>query len=384
MRTIAVITGGRADFGIYRPLLRAILAHPALRLRLWVTGMHLAPEFGLTVGEIEREGFAIDARLPILEGADTPAATATAMGRALEGFGRLYAQDRPDLLVALGDRFEMAAAVLAAVPFGLPIAHIAGGSVTLGAMDDVFRHMITKAAHLHFAETDAHARRIVQMGEAPDRVTVTGALGLDNLRLLPRLSPAELERRWAIPIAPPPLLVTLHPETRAEPQAANLADAVLPALAAAGRPTIFTAPNADHGGRALLERLQAHVAATPTAQLVPSLGTQGYFSLMAHAAAMVGNSSSGLVEAPSLKLPVVNVGSRQQGRLRAANVIDVEARPDAVAAGLRRALDPAFRRALAALVNPYGDGHAAERMVRVLAETPLEDNLVRKEFHDLP
>jgi len=384
-RRIAVVTTTRADFGIYRPLLKRLAGDAGVTLQVIAGGMHLRAEFGMTIEEIGEAGFAVAARVDLLTGDDSPAGVAEAMARATRGFAEAYAALAPDIVVILGDRFEMHAAAVAAQPLRIPLAHLHGGELTLGALDDSFRHSMTKLAHLHFVATETFRRRVLQMGEEPWRVVVCGALGLDNLTDTPALAAAELEARIGLPLTPAPLLVTFHPETRDAMPVAEQAGALLEALDAAGLPVVFTAPNADAGGREIRRLIETYVAAHPAARLVDSLGTPGYFALMGKAAAMVGNSSSGIIEAASFGLPVVNIGERQQGRPRAANVIDVPRQADAILAGIRKATSKAFRASLAGLRNPYAvDRPAGEIIHRALTSVPLGDVLVKKGFVDLP
>jgi len=384
-RRIAVVTTTRADFGIYRPLLKRLAGDAGITLQLIAGGMHLRPEFGMTIREIEEAGFAVAARVDCLAGDDSPIGIAEAMARATRGFAEAYAALAPDIAVILGDRFEMHAAAVAAQPLRLPLAHLHGGELTLGAQDDSWRHSMTKLAHLHFVATEAFRRRVLQMGEEPWRVVVCGALGLDNLTDTPPLPPAELEARIGLPLTPAPLLVTFHPETRDAAPAAEQAEALLKALGDAGLPVVFTAPNADAGGRDIRRLIETYVAAHAAARLVDNLGTPGNFALMGKAAAMVGNSSSGIIEAASFGLPVVNIGDRQQGRPRAANVIDVPRQADAILAGIRRATSGTFRATLAGLGNPYAAEHPAGEIIhRALTSVPLGDVLVKKGFVDLP
>lgn len=385
IRRIAVVTTTRADFGIYRPLLRRLADDAGVVLCVIAGGMHLRPEFGMTVDEILDAGLAVAARVDLLSGDDSPAGVADAMARATRGFAEAYAALAPDIVVVLGDRFEMHAAAVAAQPLRIPLAHLHGGELTLGALDDSFRHSMTKLSHLHFVAAEEFRRRILQMGEEPWRVVTCGALGLDNLVDTPPLAAAELERRIGLPLKPAPLLVTVHPETRNPAPAGEQAAPVLDALERAGFPIVFTAPNADAGGQEIRRRMEGYVAAHPDARLVDSLGTPAYFALMGKAAAMVGNSSSGIIEAASFALPVVNVGDRQRGRPRAANVIDVPRRSDAILAAIRRATSEAFRASLADLRNPYaGDRPAAEIIHRALTSVPLDETLLDKGFVDLP
>ena len=382
MRTIAVVTVGRSDFGIYLPVLRRIAADKSLKLRLIVAGMHLSPAFGETVKAIEAAGFEAADRVDMLLASDSPEAIAKSMGLGTIGFAQAYSRNKPDLLLVLGDRFEMHAAVVAAVPFKIPVAHIHGGELTFGAMDDSFRHSITKMSHLHFVSTDVYARRIEKMGEEPWRVTVSGAPGLDNLRNLRRLDRASFARRFGIRLPKNFLLVTYHPVTLENEDPARRFRTLLSALESAGQAALFTMANADTGGHAINQMIRDHVATHRSAQFVNNLGTQGYFSAMALATAMVGNSSSGIIEAASFKLPVVNIGNRQAGRVRGANVIDTGSSAPEILRGIRQACSPAFRRSLSNLVNPYGDGRAAERIVNRLKTQDLRGNLIVKTFYE--
>ena len=380
MKKIAVVTVGRSDYGILQPVLARIVATPGLQLQLIVAGAHFVEKFGNTVTAIERDGYPIAARVPLPEDSDTPLATAKAMGLATAAFAEAYAQLQPDILLLLGDRFEMHAAAVAAVPFALPIAHIHGGELTLGAIDDAFRHSITKLSHLHFVSTESYARRVMQMGEEPWRVTVSGAPALDHLRGMQLAPLAEFATRHQLPLTEPPLLVTFHPVTLgAEP-----IEELLAALATTDRPILFTLPNADHGHQAIIRQIHDFTATHPRAHAVANLGTRDYFSAMAFAAAMVGNSSSGIIEAASFELPVVNIGRRQEGRTRARNVIDVGCSREEITYGLARALAPIFRESLSGLVNPFGSGEAATIIVERLQSLALDSRLLFKHFQDQP
>jgi UDP-hydrolysing UDP-N-acetyl-D-glucosamine 2-epimerase len=284
----------------------------------------------------------------------------------------------------MGDRFEMHAAALAALPFKIPVAHVHGGELTEGAIDDALRHSITKLSHLHFVSTDVYARRVIQLGEEPWRVVVSGAPSLDHLRSLTLLTRVELEAQVGCSLEPAPLLVTYHPVTLEYEQTEWQVTQLLAALEAARRPLIFTLPSADTYARVIIRLVRAFVARQPQAHLVSNLGTRGYFSMMAYALAMVGNSSSGIIEAPSLGLPVVNIGTRQQGRIRAANVLDVGNSREEILRGIAAATMPAFRERLRGLVNPYGQGRAADIIVARLKETPRDERLLRKRFADAP
>lgn len=384
MRTIGVVTGARSDWGIYLPIVQRIQGEPGLALQVIATGMHLSPAYGDTAREIEADGFEIADRVDMLLSANTPEAIAASIGLGTIGFAPVLSRLRPDLLLVLGDRFEMLPAALAALPLGLPLAHIHGGESTEGLIDESIRHSLTKLSHLHFASTELYARRIVQMGEEPWRVTVSGAPSLDKLRDIDRLPRDEVERRVGLSLAEPTVVVTYHPVTLEHGRVEERVDAFLEALAGLDVQIVFTYPNADTNAQAVLARVERFVAAQPAATLVTSLGSVAYFSLLRYVAAMAGNSSSGIIEAASFGLPVVNVGMRQQGRLRARNVVDTGDTAAEIADGLRRALDPGFRASLAGLVNPYGDGGAAERIVARLRDVELGPGLLVKKFHDLP
>ena len=380
-KRIGVVTVSRSDYGHLRPVLEALRRAPDLELLLLVAGMHLASEFGLTVRDIEADGFPISARVEMLGGGDTPEAVAAATGRGVAGFGEAFARLRPDVVVALGDRFEMLAAAVAALPFALPVAHIHGGEVSEGAMDNQIRHAITKLAHLHFASAEPHARRIAAMGEEPWRIHTVGAPGLDRLPTTEPLPRAALARELGLPEAGPWLLVTFHPVSLEYRDTAAHIDALLAALEKTDGFIVITYPNADTAGRLIIERIEEFAGRHPRrCRLAKSLGERLYLSLLRHADLMIGNSSSGLIEAPSFGLPVVNVGSRQRGRLRGANVIDVEPSREDILRGIEAAQALPFRVRARAAANPYGDGHAAPRIVEILRSVPIDVRLVQKRF----
>lgn len=383
MRTIGVITSGRADYGIYLPILRELDKSPTLELKLLVTGMHLCAEFGSTVEKIKEDGFEISERIESLIGSDSPAAISSSMAQGIQGFARAYQRQHYDILVVLGDRFEMHAAALAALPFNIPIAHIHGGELTQGAIDDSLRHSLTKLSHLHFVTTEEYRQRVIQLGEAPWRVSLSGAPSLDNLQHTSLLCRKEFQNRFGLRCAAGTLLVTYHPVTLEYQHTEQQIDQLLAALQACGQPLLFTMANADTHGRIINTKIEQFVAAHLQAERINNLGTQGYFSAMALAAAMVGNSSSGIIEAASFQLPVVNIGIRQQGRACGTNVIHTGNRTADILAGIGKALSPEFRKSLAGLSNPYGQGQAAKLIVEKLTNTPLDDKLLQKQFYDL-
>jgi UDP-hydrolysing UDP-N-acetyl-D-glucosamine 2-epimerase len=383
MRTIGVVTGARSDYGGLLPILKRIVADSELKLLLFITGMHLSPEFGLTVRVIEADGFDVSERVDMLVASDTEQAISKSIGLGVIGFSQAYSRTRPDLLLVMGDRFETLAAVVAALPYTIPVAHISGGEITEGVFDDVIRHSITKMSHLHFVALNEYRDRIIQMGEEPWRVTVTGEPGLDNLKEISFLAPIELEKIVGLPLNSAPLLVTLHPVTLDPGETLRSIAALLAALEELAMPVIFTYPNADTGGRIIIERIEHFVQTHPSARVVVSLGAQGYFSLMNCSAAMLGNSSSGILEAASFDLPVVDIGDRQRGRIRGPNVVHAEPDRESVLRAARAVLSPSFKSGLRSLKNPYGDGNAAQRIMEVVKRTRLGRTLLVKRFHDL-
>ena len=384
IRTLGVVTVARSDFGLYTPLLNAINKDAALQLQLFVAGMHLSPHCEYTVRMVEEAyAKAICARVDMKLAGDSPEAIADAMGSGVSGFAHVFAQTRPDILVVLGDRFDMYCAALAALPFNIPVAHLHGGELTEGAMDDALRHSITKLSHLHFTATKEYARRVIQLGEDPWRVTVSGALGLDQLSFVKLLSVDEMSKMLDMDLHERPVLVTYHPVTLQCENTAWQVDELLTALDAVGMPVVFTAPNADTSHCAIRTRMLQYVARHSNARWVEDLGTQKYFSMMALARAMVGNSSSGIIEAASFRLPVVNIGIRQRGRDHGENVIDTGYLHEEVICAIRRAVDPLFREGLCKIENRYGDGRATERIVERLKNIALDEHLLIKRFHNV-
>lgn len=383
-RKICVITGTRAEYGLLRWLMQDITADPLLELQLVATGMHLSPEFGETYREIEADGFRIDRKVEMLLSADTPVAIGKSIGLGVIGFADVFRDLQPNLLVVLGDRFEALAAVSAALVSRVPVAHLHGGELTEGAVDDAIRHAITKMSHLHFVAAEAYRRRVIQLGEAPGRVHCVGGLGVDAIKRIDLLDRAELEARLGFTFKARNLLVTFHPETLSTgPATTQLAEllAALDGLEDTG--LILTYPNADAGGRKLIEMLEMFASRHPNARAFSSLGQQGYLSCMAVCDGVVGNSSSGLLEAPSFHKGTINIGDRQRGRLLAGSVINCPAERDVLTATIGRLYSAEFQASLAEVVNPYGDGGASRRILEVIRKENLDD-LLAKGFHDLP
>jgi len=347
--------------------------------------MHLSPEFGMTVRVIENDGFEITERIEMLLSSDTPEGIAKSMGLALIGFGQAYTRSRPDILVVLGDRYEMLAGALAALPFKIAVAHIGGGDVTQGAIDDSLCHCMTKLSHLHFVSTEGYGRRVIQLGEDPERVIVSGEPALDGILGAPQIAPEELKQRFGIDVEQPFLLVTFHPVTLEYEQAERQVEELLAALHEAQFPVIFTMPNADTAGRIIADKMQRWIELhLGKGKMVENLGPDAYHSVLRRAVAVVGNSSSGLIEAPSFKVPMVNVGNRQAGRIRAANVIDVACERGEILEAIRKAASGEFHDSLASVVNSYANptNSAVETIRDALKRVKLDDSLVQKKFRD--
>lgn len=375
-RRIGVVTTSRADYShLYWPL-REIAAHPGLELGIFVIGPHLSPTFGSTVHEIERDGFPIRARIECLLSSDSDTGMAKTIGVAILGLADALTSWRPDILLLIADRYEMLAPATVALALRIPIAHIEGGEVSQGAIDDAVRNALTKLSHIHFTSTDTARRRVIALGEDPARVHHAGAPSIDHLRRSQLFDRAALESRLGIAFTSPCLLTAWHPVTILDDTNAE-ADALFDVLANFDGQLIFVYPNSDAGSLALIDRTRALAAVRPHTHVFINLDAITYWSVLAQVDAMIGNSSSGIMEAASFALPVVNVGMRQQGRERAANVLEARAEPAAVQASLQRALSADFRSHLAGMQNPYGNGTAAETIARVLAETPLQGLLVK-------
>ena len=376
-RTIAVVTTSRADYShLYWPL-RDLAAHPQIDLKLIVLGAHLSPEFGETVKEIEKDGFAIAARLECLLSSDTDVGMAKTLGLAVLSLADVLGQMRPDLLLLIADRYEMLAPAAVALTLRIPIAHIEGGEISEGAIDDAVRNALTKMSHIHFTSTERARDRVIAMGEEPWRVHRAGAPSLDHLRRSRLLGRGELQQRLRLNLALPTVVVAYHPVTIVR-DTTQEADSLFAALSQAEGQILFCYPNSDAGSYALLERTRAFVAARDHARVFVNLDAVTYWSLLGQVSLLIGNSSSGIMEAASFALPVVNVGLRQKGRERARNVIDVLPEQGQILAAIERARSTGFGQSLSGMTNPYGDGHAAETIVQVLAAAPSSQELLIK------
>jgi UDP-hydrolysing UDP-N-acetyl-D-glucosamine 2-epimerase len=376
-RRIAVITTSRADYShLYWPL-RELSGHPLLDLAVWVMGPHLSPEFGSTVREIQSDGFPIRGRIECLLSSDTDTGMAKTIGVAMLGLADALSANRPDILLLIADRYEMLAPAAVACALRIPIAHIEGGEISQGAIDDAVRNALTKLAHIHFTSTETARRRVIAMGEEPWRVHHAGAPSLDHLRRSTLLDRNALESRLGVSLQHHSLLVAWHPVTILNDTNAE-ADALFRALAQHDGQLLFVYPNSDAGSRALIDRTRTLEKTRRQTHIFINLDAVTYWSLLGQVDAMAGNSSSGIMEAASFALPVVNIGMRQQGRERARNIIDAPADATAILSALKRSIGPSFRQSLAGMTNPYGNGTAAETIARVLAETPLEGLLIKK------
>jgi UDP-hydrolysing UDP-N-acetyl-D-glucosamine 2-epimerase len=381
-RTIAVVTSSRADYShLYWPL-RALAEHPEIDLKLIVFGAHLSLEFGLTIQEIEKDGFAVDGRIECLLSSDTDVGMAKTIGVATLSLADLLGTMRPDILLLIADRYEMLAPASVALALRIPVAHIEGGEISEGAIDDAVRNALTKMSHIHFTSTERARARVIAMGEEPWRVHRAGAPSLDHLVKGELFSREELEARLGIGIQAGAMLVAYHPVTLLENTTAE-ADALFAALAKVEGQILFCYPNSDAGSRSLIQRARSFVAERGgghifTNPIFTNLDALTYWSLLAQVGLLLGNSSSGIMETASFALPTVNIGIRQKGRERAANLIDVEPEVESILAGIARARSDAFRKSLVGMTNPYGDGHAAERIAGVLAGAPLGEKLLMK------
>lgn len=382
-RRICVVTGTRAEYGLLRWVMQDIQNDPELELQIVATGAHLSPEFGLTYKAIEGDGFTIDDRVEMLLSSDTYVGMSKSTGLGLIGFADAYLRLNPDVVLVLGDRFEILAAAAAAMLQRIPLAHIAGGEVTEGAVDESIRHAITKMASFHFTAAEPYRERVIRMGEEPWRVVNTGATGLDSLRRLPLISKTELEAALDFQFNGPMLLVTYHPATLGKLAPGDALQELLRALERFREGSVlFTMPNADPGGRLLAKMITEYAAARPgRVKAVTSLGQLNYLSAMNACDAVVGNSSSGIIEAPSLRKPTANIGPRQDGRLRATSIIDCAEEEEAIAAALERALSQEFRALAAQTHSPYGGGDASAQIVAYLKNADL---VSPKRFYDPP
>lgn len=380
-RKICVVTGSRSEYGLLYWLMKEIQGDPDLQLQVVATGMHLSPEFGLTYKVIESDGFKIDAKVEMLMSSDTSIGITKSMGLGVIGFADVLDSLNPDIIVLLGDRFEILSAAQAALVSRIPIAHIGGGDVTEGAFDEAIRHSITKMAHLHFVTNEISARRVRQLGENPAHIFNTGSPGIDYIKNIKKITRGILEQEMGFHFREKNVLVTFHPVTLDKEPAELQFDALLEALASFGPKmgVIITMPNSDVGRHPLFNRIEDFIAAHPNAKAFTSLGQTLYLNAMAQVDVVVGNSSSGVYEAPSFKKPTVNIGDRQKGRLMAKSVICCE--PDSKS--IASAISDAMNLECSNIINPYGDGKSSIRIKNYLKEIQNPSSLLKKRFFDL-
>ncbi|MCT4349486.1 UDP-N-acetylglucosamine 2-epimerase [Vibrio sp. NC2] len=383
IQKVAVFTGTRAEYGLLFWLLKDIQSDPDLTLQLLVSGMHLSPEFGETYQQIEKDGFKIDEKIEILLSSDSAVGTAKSMGLGVLGFSDSLARLQPDVLVILGDRFEALAAAQTAMILRIPIVHLHGGEITEGAYDDAIRHAITKLSYLHGTSTDEYRQRVIQLGEAPERVRNVGAIGLDHLKRADFMSLGELGESLNFSLTKPFFLVTYHPVTLGNEAPEEAFQALLDALNCfPEHQVILTYPNADDGGRRIIPMLEAYAASQPDRVLaIPSLGQVRYLSAVKYAAAVIGNSSSGIIEVPAFDVPTVNIGSRQKGRLAAKSVLHCESNRADIERAIRSANEREYKETVEEIENPYGQGNTSEKVIEMIKT--LDFNPC-KTFHDLP
>ena len=384
MRKICIVTGTRAEYGLLYWLMKEIQEDGDLQLQIIATGMHLSPEFGLTYRKIEEDGFTIDKKIEMLLSSDTPVGISKSMGLGMISFSEAYADLKPDIVVLLGDRFEIFSAAAAAMIARITIAHLHGGEATVGAFDEAIRHSITKMSHLHFTATEEYKNRVIQLGENPERVFNVGGLGIDNIKKLKLMDREDFERSIDFKLGPKNLMITFHPVTlehaTAEEQFKNILDA-LDELEDTN--FIFTKPNADTEGRVITKMIDDYVSRNSHKAIAfVSLGQLRYLSALRFVDACVGNSSSGLAEVPTFKIGTINIGDRQRGRIKADSVIDCESDKESILIAIRKLYSKEFQEKLKDVENPYGEGGATIKIKKVLKEKDLAD-ILKKEFYDI-
>jgi len=382
-RKICVVTGSRAEYGLLRWIMNDVRDDLDLVLQIIVTGSHLSENFGSTYTEIEAHGFKIDKKIEILNEDDTSLGVSKSMSLALIGFGEAFAELRPDVIVLLGDRFEIFCAAAAALIARVPVAHLHGGEVTVGAFDDALRHSITKMSHLHFVAADDYRKRVIQLGENPENVYLVGGLGVDSIKKISYLGKTELEKSLNLKLSKKSLLITFHPVTLEDSTSESQMTELLKALSKLIDTTlIFTMPNADTGSRSLMAIVTDFVNTHENSYVFNSLGQLLYLSCVSHVDGVVGNSSSGIAEVPSFNKGTINIGDRQKGRLQASSIINCEPNAESISEAISRLYSFDFQQKLPNVVNPYGEGGASSRILKVLREIPLE-GLTKKTFRDI-
>lgn len=383
-KKICIVTGTRAEYGLLKPVMELINHDAAFELQLIATAMHLSPEFGLTYRQIESDGYQIDRKVEMLLSSDTAAGITKSMGLGLIGFADAFEQLKPDWVMILGDRYEMLIVAQAALIAKIPVIHLHGGEITEGAFDDAIRHAITKLSHLHFTSTEVYRNRVIQLGEHPDRVFCVGALGLENIKSLKLLAKTQVEKKLSITLKPHTFLITYHPETLSNQTAEQQLDELFSALETCPEALfVFTRANSDPMGRIINQRIESFVKTHPdNAYLFDSLGVLLYLSLAQYCTAVVGNSSSGIIEIPGLGIPTINIGTRQNGRIKPTSVIDCECQHNEIEKCLTTVCDPAFRNQLNQISNPYEGNRPSHEIVQIIKKFD-SDKIIFKSFFDI-
>ena len=379
-RKICVVSGSRADYGLLRWLMQEIKEDPDLELQILATGMHLSETFGLTYKEIESDGFKINEKITVLNGDDSGLSLAKSISLGISGCADAFERLKPDLIIVLGDRFEIFAATTAALVSTIPVAHLHGGEVTVGAFDESFRHSITKMSHIHFVAAEEYRNRVIQLGENPEMVFNVGGLGVDAISKFKLLTKEEFEKKRGVSFSKRNLLITFHPVTLEDGSAEKQMNELLSALSELNETTlIFTLPNADTGGLAIISEIEKFVEDHSNAYSFKSLGQVDYFSCINLVDGVIGNSSSGLTEVPSFRKGTINIGDRQKGRLLATSVINVEPTKEEIKKGLFKLYSDSFRASLLRTENPYGSLGTASKIHKIVRELELE-GLLKKTF----
>jgi len=383
-RTICIVTGSRAEYGLLYCLMKEIYDDTSLELQIIATCMHLSPEFGLTYKLIENDGFHINKKVEMLLSSDTPTGISKSIGLAMIGFGEAYAELKPNIVVLLGDRFETLCAAIAACVDRIPIAHIHGGEITQGAIDEAFRHSITKMSHLHFTATDEYKKRVIQLGENPERVFNVGGLGIDNIKKLKLLNQKEFEHSIGFKLGTKNLLITFHPVTLEEASSKEQFKNLLDALGELqDTKFIFTKPNADTEGRIIIQMIDEYVSKNSHKSVAfINLGQLRYLSALQFVDGVVGNSSSGLTEAPTFKIGTINIGDRQKGRVKAESVIDCNPKKRSILIAAEKLYSEEFQNNLINVTNPYGEGGATKKIMKVTRDKDLS-GILKKRFYDI-
>lgn len=384
-KTICIVTGSRAEYGLLRSIIKQVIATNSFEVRIVATGMHLSEDFGLTYKEIESDGIFIDAKIDVLQNDDSNKAMSKAIGIGVIGFAEYFDRNQPDMVIVLGDRFEIFSAVIAASVACIPIAHLYGGETTEGAIDEFFRHSISKMSYLHFTSTEQYRQRVINMGETPDRVFNVGAIGVENILSMPLLTKDELARSISFDLNRPYALVTFHPVTLEKDTSTKQIEEILSALDETnGLNYIFTKANADANGRAINNKIGAYCEEKENAIAFTSMGVLRYLSAMKYCEMVIGNSSSGIMETPSFKKPTINIGDRQKGRICAKSVISCEPEKHAIIKSIDKARSQQFLQEIANQISPYGDGKTSKKIVAVIKDFLDNDKInLKKSFYDV-